>query len=386
MKWEERAVAQDCRYFLGDQPCIWHKRVGVHCKCERYEKVSKRILIIKLDSMGDVLRTTCLLPALDKAHPGSAVTWITRPESAPLLENNPFVSEVISFGADSLLHVAVRAFDTVINLDTGRPSLELATLAKAQSKLGFVLDGDNRIQAANEFAETWFQMGLFDDLKRRNRRTYQEIMCDIVGIPATNLAYVLDLTDEEKLSAREHLLNLGVSLDIPVIGLNTGAGTRWQFKQWREDGFVELIERLQGALRPDVQLLLLGGKDEHERNCRILNRVTEGVFYPGPDNTVRHFASLTSFCDVLVSGDTLAMHIALALGRRVVVMFGPTSAPEIDLFHLGRKVLPDMSCLGCYKATCDFNPNCMQLISSDMVYEAVVAELDRSVKQDALGL
>ena len=66
---EAREIAFDCKFFLGDRPCIWHKAIGVLCTCDHYQKVEQRLLIIKLDAMGDVLRTTALLPALADAHP-----------------------------------------------------------------------------------------------------------------------------------------------------------------------------------------------------------------------------------------------------------------------------------------------------------------------------
>jgi heptosyltransferase-2 len=78
---------------------------------------------------------------------------------------------------------------------------------------------------------------------------------------------------------------------------------------------------------------------------------------------------------VVIAGDTLAMHLSLALGRRTVVLFGPTSAAEIDLYNLGEKVVPDMTCLSCYKTSCDFVPNCMDLISTDMVAAAVTRQM-----------
>ena len=78
---------------------------------------------------------------------------------------------------------------------------------------------------------------------------------------------------------------------------------------------------------------------------------------------------------VVVTGDTLAMHLALAQGKRTVVLFGPTSAAEIELYGLGEKVVPEMECLSCYKTSCDFVPNCMDLISTDMVERAVVRQL-----------
>ena len=86
---------------------------------------------------------------------------------------------------------------------------------------------------------------------------------------------------------------------------------------------------------------------------------------------MRHFAALMSHTNVIVTGDTLAMHLALALERRTVVLFGPTSAAEIELYGLGEKVVPDMTCLSCYKTSCDFVPNCMDLVSTDMVEQAV---------------
>lgn len=78
---------------------------------------------------------------------------------------------------------------------------------------------------------------------------------------------------------------------------------------------------------------------------------------------------------MVVTGDTLAMHIALATERRVVVLFGPTSAAEIELYDLGEKVVPDMECLVCYKQTCDYVSNCMDQISVDMVAQAVKRQL-----------
>ncbi len=112
-----------------------------------------------------------------------------------------------------------------------------------------------------------------------------------------------------------------------------------------------------------MQFLLLGGPAERERNDRLKARVQVPLLDPGCDNTVRHFAALLSHCDVVVTGDTLAMHLSLALGKRTVVLFGPTSAAEIELYGLGEKVVPDMTCLSCYKTSCDFVPNCMDLIS-----------------------
>ena len=368
-----REIASDCRFFLGDRPCVWHKTQGSLCTCEHYQEVRERILIIKLDAMGDVLRTTALLPALAAMHPQAAITWITRRESRPLLERNPYITEILTYGEDALVHLQVRRFDRVINLDAGKISAALATAANATQKDGFTLDPRGIVQPTNPAARQWLEMGVFDDLKRRNLRTYQDLMADIVGLAEREHRYVFELSDRERQDGRSHLERLGVDFTRPVIGLNTGAGRRWELKQWREDGYIELIGRL--ARKYAAQFVLLGGPEERERHARLQAGSPVHLIDGGCDNPVRHFAALVAGCDVVVTGDTLAMHLSLALGRRTIVLFGPTSAPEIEVYELGEKVVPRMECLGCYKQTCDFVPNCMDLISVDMVEAAVDRQL-----------
>jgi heptosyltransferase-2 len=368
-----REIAWDCRFFLGDRPCVWHKRTGALCTCDKYEPLVERLLFIKLDAMGDVLRSTALLPALAEAHPRAAISWLTRADSVPLLRDNPYLSEVLALGPEALLHLQTRTFDRVINLDAGRTSAALATLARSARKDGFVLDERGWVQATNAAAREWLEIGLFDDLKRANTKTYQDRMADILGLAGRPHRYVFDLSKDEVEAGRAHLRAIGIDFQRPLVGLNTGAGGRWPLKQWREDGYVELAERL--SRRTDAQLLLLGGPGERERNERLKRGSRVRLWDAGCDNSVRHFASLLGACDTVITGDTLAMHLSLALKRRTVVLFGPTSSTEIELYALGEKVVPEMGCLSCYKTSCDFVPNCMDLISTDMVEQAVLRQL-----------
>lgn len=370
---EFRDIAFDCRFFLGDRPCVWHKRTGALCTCERYERVNERVLVVKLDAMGDVLRSTALLPPLAEEHPRAAITWITRKESVPLLERNPYLAEVLEFGPEALVHLQTRTFDRVLNLDASKTSAALATAARSSRKDGFTLDETGCVRPTNDAARRWLEAGVFDDIKRQGSSTYQDRMAEILELTGRQHRYVFELADEERDRARRHLTSIGLDFQRRVVGLNTGAGGRWPLKQWREDGYLELITRL--SRHDDVQFLLLGGPGERDRNERLKSSSAAPLLDPGCDNSVRHFAALVRHCDVVVTGDTLAMHLAVALGRRTVVLFGPTSAAEIELYGLGEKVVPNMTCLSCYKTSCDFVPNCMDLISTDMVERAVVRQL-----------
>jgi heptosyltransferase-2 len=283
------------------------------------------------------------------------------------------VTEILELGPDALVHLQARTFDRVINLDASKTSAALATAARSPRKDGFVLDPRGVVQATNEAAQRWLEAGIFDDIKRKGLETYQDRMADILGLSGREHRYVFDLTDDEISSAVTHLESIGLDLQRPVIGFNTGAGGRWPLKQWREAGYVDLLNRL--GLRDGLQFLLLGGPEEKERNQRLRQGASVPLYDAGCDNPIRHFAALLRHCHVVVTGDTLAMHLSLALKRRTVVLFGPTSAPEIELYGLGEKVVPDMGCLSCYKTSCDFVPNCMDLISTDMVEGAVLRQL-----------
>jgi ADP-heptose:LPS heptosyltransferase len=371
----KRNVAYDCRFFLGDRPCIWHKREKVICRCGYYSPHGKRILVIKLDAVGDVLRTTCILPVLKKHWPDCAITWITHPASVPLLQNNPYIEEVLSSGPDALLQLAVRKFDIVIALDAGRTCAALAALARAGEKIGFLLHEGGFVTATNPAAEDWLRMGVFDDLKAANKRTYQEIMCSILGLPADGMGYVLELTDKEITAARSRLEGMGIDCNKPIVGIHTGGGGRWRFKQWNESGFRALIPQLVNEAGDGLQVLLFGGQLEREVNRAIIEELDTTLFDAGCDNGLREFAALVKHCTVVLSGDSLAMHVALAVGARVVVLFGPTSHAEIELFGHGEKVVPDLDCLVCYKQDCDFVPNCMDSISVDAVKQALLRQL-----------
>lgn len=370
-----REVAWDCRFFLGDRPCMWHKQSGVRCTCERYDRIDERLLIVKLDAMGDVLRSTALLPPIAEVHPRAAITWITRTESVPLLQRNPYIAEVLELGPEALVHLQTRTFDRVINLDASKTSAALASAARSDRKDGFILDRRGYVQPTNDAARQWLEAGIFDDLKRNGSSTYQDRMAGILGLSGREHRYVFELGADEVERARRHLASIGLDFQKPVIGLNTGAGGRWPLKQWREDGYLELVARI--GRREDVQFVLLGGPAEQERNNRLKRASEVPLLDPGCDNTVRHFAALLSHSHVVVTGDTLAMHLSLALGKRTVVLFGPTSAAEIELYDLGEKVVPSLDCLSCYKTSCDFTPNCMDLITTDMVEAAVLRQLAR---------
>ncbi len=153
------------------------------------------------------------------------------------------------------------------------------------------------------------------------------------------------------------------------IGLNTGAGEVFANKAWTLEGFLELIRRLKEE--PQAELLLLGGPAEREKNREILKGAGKRVIDTGCDNTLGQFAALVNLCDLVVTGDTTALHIAIGLRKNVVAIFGPTCAPEIELYGRGAKVRTPLSCAPCYRRSCEISPSCMEAIPVDEVMEKI---------------
>jgi heptosyltransferase-2 len=359
-------VKPDCRFFRGDKPC----RFGYPCDdCRHYAPVKHKVLLIKARAQGDVLRTTPLLPGLRRKYPDTFLTWLTDPESVPLLERNPLIDRLLPFRWESVLPLIVERFDAVICLDKEPDLAALATKIEAPEKFGFGLNDRGNLVPFNPSAEYAYRLGMDDELKfRLNSRTYQDIAAEAAGVDDDGEEYIYRLGDDAGSKAVAFFRRCRVPKGRPAIGLNTGAGSKFETKQWPEGHFLELIRLLQGELKANI--FLLGGPREKAFNDRLLKRSPVRVFHTGTDNSLPEFSGFLDRMDVVVCSDTLAMHLAIALKKKVVALFGPTCPLEIDFYGRGTALFSGASCAPCYRQTCD-DGRCMDDIKPGEVLAAV---------------
>lgn len=370
----------DCLYFCADRPCSYHKEKGAICaSCAFYKPFGFKILIIKLGAAGDVLRTTCILNPLSekysKENTEPAIYWVTEEKCLPVLENIPQIKEVLPYNPTSLVRLMIEQFDLMINLDLAPEALALSALVKVLEKRGFGLDGRGLPIYLNEEAKAWFEMSHNDRLKKANKKTYQEYALAIAGVKPGegDSGIILNLNENERTFAagfaKRHLLKkYGI-----VAGLNTGAGGTWEKKEWPAELTFELIREIgeKGINGKKAAILLFGGERESKRNKYILKKAGKRAIDTGADNSVRNFFALMDLCDVIVTTDTLALHASLALGKRTVALFGPTSPDEIEMYGLGEKITAPVECAVCYKRICKYRPDCMSSISAETVFKSV---------------
>ena len=316
-----------------------------------------KILVIKTGALGDVLRTTSILPGLQRRFPDLEVTWLTARAAVPLIERHRQVARVVTCDPkdDQTVQAArdefsVNRWDWVLSLDDEEPLCALAASLDADRISGAVLDGDKG-RVYTDDVEPWFGMGLLsrdgkdaaDRRKRENERTHPAIFAEMLGIEAGKPE--MPLPPEAIERALELAKREGLHRDALVVGLNTGAGGRWTSKGLPPERVVGFAGGLATAIGREIIYLVLGGPPEKQRNGAICAGI-EGTRVPGMrvvnagvDNDLASFAAIVGLCDLLVTSDSLALHLGVAMDVPTVAFFAPTSAAEIELYGLGEKVV-----------------------------------------------
>lgn len=381
---------QNCLYFIEDRPCKFHKENSkIICEtCKFYSPTRQKILIIKLAAIGDVMRTTSILKPLYKKYNNSKIFWITNDESFNVLINNPYIDEVIPFSKSFYLYG--RNFDILINLDLEKAALGLTKNIFAKEKFGFYLNEKDEIICSNKQAEYWFNLSHNDILKKKNRKTYQECMLQILGfrnLKPSDYPIILNLTEEEKNFAKDfYKKNISkVKKNLLLIGINLGGGDKWRKKEYPIEKTIQLIKLIlknEKEFNKEIKVVLFGGLKEKQRNQNILLELKEyvldkKVIDTGCDNSLREFFSLVNLCDVLITSDSLGLHVALSLNKKVLVLFGPTSPFEIELYGLGEKIITPLKCFSCYKRNCSKKPDCMDTILPEYIFAKLLKLIEK---------
>ena len=362
-------VHTDCRHYRVSRPCRAHKQTQVDCEqCREHAPVEERILIVKLDAMGDVLRTTACLPPLKQLHPRSHITWVTRENALHLLAGNPLVDRVLPVESNYLEFLMAEGFDLALGPDADPLAASIMTIAQAASKRGFVGDRRGGVMPLNRAAEDWWHMGLNDALKRQNRRTYGEWLYAICELPMPVARPWLQPSAGARRQAHEFLQRRAPAAR-RRIAFNTGAGGRWQEKRWKAGHYRELA-RLIRDRDPSAAIVLIGGPGEAAFNAGLLPS-EPGFVDAGTENSVEMFAAFLAACDRVLTADSLGYHVACAVGTPAVCLVGPTSPWELDLYGTNHVVYPDLDCIACYLARCPFDTTCMDTLTPAMVWPHV---------------
>jgi len=290
------------------------------------------VLIIKLGATGDVVRTTPLLRRLD-----GPVSWITAENNLALLEG--IDREVRCVSWENRERVADTTYDLVINLEDDREMSRFLKELKFKQLLGAYLNGDDRLAYTSD-SRDWFDLSLIsaygreeaDRLKLFNRRTYQQLIFEGLGLGFNGETYYLPPSRPT-----------GLQGDVAI---SSTAGPIWPMKKWAY--YDKLKQRL-------------------ENHGLIVNEL------PQRASLLEHLADVQGH-RCLVSGDSLPMHLAMGSGVRCVSIFTCTSPWEIHGYGLQEKLVSPLLEEFFYKR--GYDRRATAAISVEKVMDAAMAQLD----------
>ncbi len=359
-----------CRNFSGYKPCS-KSDLCERSQCQFYHPVDKHILFVHLEALGAVLRSTSLLVAIKRMFPYSHLTWVTKAPAHRLLHNIPSIDRILTVSAEDLLALSNLRFELAFVLDKSLLAGGVLKQCQVDEVRGFLPNSTGAILPANPEAQELWELGLSNHKKFFvNQKSEQRLCHESLGLGEyRHDEYQVNL-DAEESSLANARRKIWSPDGRPVIGINTGCSLNLPAKKLSVEGHKVLIAKILSDERlQDLPIVLLGGPEDMERNIAIARDFP--VIVSPTQGGLRDGLVSVQACDLIFSGDSLGMHMAIALKKWVVAWFGPTCPQEIDLYGRGRKIIAKASCSPCWKKACDMKVMCYDQVDFEQVVQAL---------------
>lgn len=337
------------------------------------------ILIVGPSWVGDMVMAQTLFACLKQRHPGCAIDVLAPDWSRPILERMPEVRQAIGFPVGhGVLDLKTRRdiarrlrgqYDQAILLPNSLKSALVPFLARIPQRTGWL--GELRY-------------GLLNDHRKLDKARYPLMIERFMALafePGAELPqpYPRPALVVESSSREAALARFGLQLDRPVLALCPGAEFG-EAKRWPSEHYAAVAE---AKIRQGWQVWLFGSKNDHPVGEAIREELEPGLMEESVNlsgqTSLAEAIDLLSCADAVVSNDSGLMHVAAALGRPLVAVYGSTSpgftpplAEQVESVRLG------LDCSPCFERTCRFGHyNCLR----DLPPVQVIAALERLVPQ-----
>ena len=372
----------------------------------------QNILIIKMSSVGDVLHALPTAAAIRDRFPAARISWLVHPQFAAFVPEPPIIDEIIYFDKVAFKKMSwsekwhfvkefraqlhAKHFDLVIDLQGLFKSGAVAFLTGCANKIGYceMREGSNLVSEpiVGEHAE--------DHVIERYLDVARYLGAEVRGVH-----FPLPDLSQERSQIRAMLTAAGIKLvqqqkDIfghivrgksrkatfPVLNAQGGLvpspyvvlaiGARWETKKWPQEHFAKLGRML---IDDGYAVVLLGGKEDircGEIVRELANFPKEMLDLTGK-TTLRQAAALIDDSVFYVSADTGPLHIATALKKPLVALYGPTKPNRTGPYgdRWATVIVSPMECRGCLKKQCN-NWHCMYKITPEYVYDIIKKKME----------
>jgi len=335
-----------------------------------------KILILKPSSLGDVVQALPVLRLLKRHLPKSEVHWWIDSNLAPLLEGDFDLAGVVRFERRrwaspvhwpemwrSVRWLRTQNFDWVIDLQCLARSGAFAWLANGKLLIGL----DEPREGARGFYDLIVPRASF----HTHAVDWYLAVLRRLGVPVNGEFTWMP----ERPAMAAKVKSKWPTKEARWIALQPGA--RWPNKRWPAESFA-VLARLVAQDFSDVHLAILGGAEDQPLG-EMISRASPGrCLNLAGQTSLPEMVEWLRLSELMVTNDTGPMHVAVALGKPVIALFGPTESRRTGPYQrLDQVIQNSLPCVPCLKSSCAWpRPmECLKAISPTTVFERVRQEL-----------
>ncbi|MBN1919190.1 MAG: lipopolysaccharide heptosyltransferase II [Verrucomicrobia bacterium] len=329
------------------------------------------VLVKAPNWLGDVVMALPVFEQLKTAMPGLRVTALVKAPLGDVLRACPHVDEVIEYahrrglrGVLDVLRTARRVrrryFHAAVLLPNSLGSALWMVLARVRLRIG----------ARGQ----WRRWLLTHPIARRPKDKHQsdyylEVASRLADGPHPGAPH-LPVPRRDAAWSEQFLKEHGLNSGAPVVGLNPGAAYG-PAKRWPAERFAEVGRRLRDEFSAEV--LVFGSSADADVVGAVVEQIGRGAHNLAGRTRLGELAALLARCHVVVTNDTGPMHLAGAVGARVVALFGSTSSERSSPSGAITVIQSQSDCPPCFRRECPTDFRCMTSITADTVFDAARA-------------
>ena len=327
-------------------------------KVYKETKELKRILIIKLTSLGDIILAVPSLKAIKEGYPKSKVSLLISKKYASLFYDCPYVDRIIPVEESYkslryIINVSSKlrrmSFDYIVDLQNNRATHLITFLSLPRKSFGFSRKLGFLLTSKTQFP--------YD--KSVDPLSSQERILKLMGITFKEKKLMFWGTKLADISRYR------LSKD-KLIGINISAAKKWETKNWPIDNIKRFIDMIHKELK-GYKVVLIGDKDSAQKALSLQSSLKQNVVNLSGKTTLRELIAVIKNLDAFITPDTATLHMAQSLGIPTIALFGPTnpSAHTVRSPNL-HIIVKKLDCSFCYKPRCETH-KCMSIISPSEV-------------------
>ncbi len=341
----------------------------------------KRILVINLGGIGDVLLSTPALRTLKNTYPFAEISMLVVPRVVPLAERLPYITRVYSFQKTGFdLFDAVQNIPNLMLLRNGKFHLAInmrrISSLESSRKLQMILNIIRPAQTAGRNTEA--RGGFFtisipeEDLTKTSEMDHDLALVEQLGVKISDRAIDFPLRSEDNTAVERIMKRYDRELHTPIIVVQPGGKPG---KRWMKDRFSQLINRLRTST--DAFYVITGSKEERGLAAHIASSAGTDAANLAGKLTIFQTGALLKKAKLFITNDNGMMHVAAGLQVPMVAMLTPGSISRYDPRIVDPKALvlwKEPPCAPCIRDDCT-DPACLQDISVEEALEACLTFL-----------